>query len=148
MRDDGKTVVIKSDADADRAYAAHQLRIQGMSWPKIAELTGYASGKSAEVETRRYVQRAAAMMDREHREEALALEMDRLDALLLAVWDQAMSGDVKAVDSAVRIVGMRARILGLEQLPTQGAVTHNTVVVSGAKTEDYVQALKLVASGG
>lgn len=145
-REDGRPqlAVIKGSEIEAKAYQAHQLRVQGCSWTEVAEQLGYASRQSAETEVRRYLGRAAAMMDREQREQALALEMDRLDALLNAVWAKAMDGDTKAVDSAIRIVATRARILGLEAMP-QANVTHNTVVVTGAKTEDYVQTLKQLA---
>lgn len=145
MRKDGvpgKDVVKSADSPNSNAYKAHQLRVSGMSWTDIAPLTGYSSAKSAEVEVRRYLGRAAEMLSAEERAHALDLEMTRLDALLNAIWDQAMDGDVKAVDSCLRVISTRSRLLGLENPIATGTVTHNTVVVTGATTEDYVQKLQ------
>jgi hypothetical protein len=41
------------------------------------------------------------------------LELERLDALLRAVWDKAVGGDVKAIAAALKIVERRAALLGL-----------------------------------
>lgn len=40
-------------------------------------------------------------------------EMGRWEALLSSVWDEAMSGDVPAVGTALRIVQAECRLLGL-----------------------------------
>jgi hypothetical protein len=83
-------------------------------------------------------------MDNARKEEVLNLELARLDALQDAVWDQAMTGDTKAVDSALKVINMRAKLLGLEILAQNpSTVTNNTVVVSG-DTQDFIRSLKLV----
>ena len=46
-------------------------------------------------------------------EEALSLELMRLDSMLLMCWPAAMRGDLKAVDRVLRIEEQRARLLGL-----------------------------------
>jgi len=47
-------------------------------------------------------------------------EVARLDALQAALWDDALAGDVAAVDAVLRIVVTRCRVLGL--LPGPGKV--------------------------
>lgn len=42
------------------------------------------------------------------------LENARLDALQVALWDAAMTGDVQAVSAILRIVAARVRLNGLE----------------------------------
>jgi len=46
-------------------------------------------------------------------EEHLDLEVSRLNALQAAVWPAAMSGDLRALVVAARIVEARCRLLGL-----------------------------------
>ena len=46
-------------------------------------------------------------------DELRRLEVDRLDALQVAIWDDATNGDVRAVAAVVRIMHLRAKILGL-----------------------------------
>lgn len=42
-----------------------------------------------------------------------ALESERLDSLLQVAWPKAMSGDVGAINSCVRIISARVRLYGL-----------------------------------
>lgn len=128
----------------DKAYQAYQLHLGGESWIEVASRLGYESAKTAEVTARKYVQRAAMGMDMAKREEVLNTEMDRLDALQAAVWPTAMLGDTKAVDSVLKIMGHRAKLLGLDLvLAAGGTVNHNTVVVQG-DTQEFIRSLKLV----
>ena len=55
-----------------------------------------------------------ALEDREVEtiDELRQLEVERLDALQVAVWNDAMNGDVRAVGAVVRIMHLRAKILG------------------------------------
>ena len=46
-------------------------------------------------------------------DELRQLEVDRLDALQVAIWDDAMKGDLAAVKAVLRLVHLRAKILGL-----------------------------------
>jgi hypothetical protein len=128
IRDDGLPVIIE-----DKAHAAYMLKRSGQDWKTISQIVGYASPKVAEVEVKRYITDIAVRFDRDQREEVLTMELERLDALLNAIWDQAMSGDVKAVDSALRVINTRAKLLSLDQLTLEmsSTVTNNTVVVTG-----------------
>lgn len=139
VRDDGLPVVSE-----DKGYHAYQLKKAGYSWDEIAKFVGYTSGKVASVEVRRYITESASQLSIEQREEVLGIELDRLDSLLNAVWDTAMSGDTRAVDSALKVINMRSKLLGLDLLTqTAGTVTNNTVVVTG-NTEDFIKSLKMV----
>ena len=42
------------------------------------------------------------------------LEVQRLDAMLYAVWDDVLQGDANAVHTALRISERRSRLLGLD----------------------------------
>ena len=43
------------------------------------------------------------------------LELTRLDAPEVGLWDKAVSGDVKAVNAVLRIIEQRSRLLGLDK---------------------------------
>ena len=47
-------------------------------------------------------------------EEAFQINLDRLNQLLEAVWDQAMEGEVKPVMAALSIIDRQNRMMGLE----------------------------------
>lgn len=51
---------------------------------------------------------------RDAAEEYRALELDRLDALHLALWPQATKGNLGAVDRVLRVMQRRADLLGLD----------------------------------
>ena len=48
-------------------------------------------------------------------EQHRALELARLDALQVGLWDRAVGGDVKAVNAVLRIIEQRSRLLGLDK---------------------------------
>jgi hypothetical protein len=141
-RKDG--LAIRGTVIDDSAYEAYQLHIAGKDWETVAKTTGYANAKTAQVDVRRYIQRAAALMDLSKKEEVIGVELSRLDALQDAVWGAAMEGDTKAVDSVLKVMTHRSKLLGLELIAQDsGTVTNNTVVVQG-NTQDFIRSLRLV----
>lgn len=146
VRNDGQLVPeeVKDSLDAEKAYEAHKLRLAGYPWKIVAEQVGYANDQVAIVEVRAYLQKASLQMDEQRKAEALAMELDRLDTLQAALWPAAMGGDVRAVDSALRVMTLRAKLLGFDVAGEKGTTINKTLVVAG-NTEQYVQALKAIA---
>lgn len=145
--------VVRSDSDIvldkvgtkteQRRYDAWQMRLRGTDWEQICKTVGYSSVKVAQVDLRAYVLSCMVQTDEDHRQEVMTMELAKLDALQNAVWDAAMAGDTKAVDSALKVINTRMKLLGLDT-PTQGQqVTNNTVVVAGS-SEEFIQRLQLV----
>lgn len=58
-------------------------------------------------------------------EQHRAMELQRLDALQMGLWDRAEAGDVKAV---LRIIEQRSRLLGLDTLGTWKAEPKTVVL--------------------
>lgn len=141
-RSDGLALVPTWSTDEERHYRAHQLRLKGEDWAQVAKLCGYDSADSARIAVRAYLQRAAQSMAEEHRTEALQAEIERLNTLQASVWDQALDGDLKAVDTAVKIVVARAKLMGLDRDGEK--VTNNTVVVT---EQDFVKIMQAHAEG-
>lgn len=141
-REDG--VVVRGEAIDDNAYRAYHLHLGGKNWAEVAKLTGYASGESARVSVRQYITAAAVQLDLEKKSEVLELEMARLDVLQDAHWDAAITGtDIKSAEFVLKVMGHRAKLLGLDQVTSAGTVTNNTVVIGGT-TEEYIAGLRLV----
>lgn len=142
-REDG--LAIRGSIIEDPAYRAYQLNLGGKSWEEIARICGYANGKTAQVCVRQYITKAAVSMDVVKKEEVLDLEMARLDALQDAYWDAAVSGDdVKSAEFVLKVMGHRAKLLGLELISQGvGTIQSNTVVVQG-DTQEFIRSLRLV----
>lgn len=94
----------------ERQKHALELRKAGVPYSVIAERVGYkqASGAHAAVMS------AMKATIKEPANEVRKLELERLDALLLAVWAKATSGDTKAVMTALRVMERRSAFLGLD----------------------------------
>ncbi len=139
-REDGQLVpLIQSD---DRGYRAALHRARGMDWAEIARLEDYNSEVEARVSVTAYIQRAAMQMDEAHRVEALNLTMYRLDELLKKAWAQADEGDLKAIDTCLRIISQQAKLWGFEDRSER--VTNNTVIV---RPEDFAKTFQAHVEG-
>ncbi len=112
-----ETVVLPrvSGRHRDRALAsarkcrAIQLKLQGLTYQQIADELGYTSRGTVYkiVKTAQAIQLTGAV------EEHLDIEVSRLNALQAAVWPAAISGDLRALVVAARIIEARCRLLGL-----------------------------------
>ncbi|MFE2850568.1 hypothetical protein ACFXJO_05470 [Streptomyces lavendulae] len=98
---------------AERRAKAIRLKINGASYTEIAEQLGYSSRGSACSDVRRALEKHVI-------EEGLAveawreLELARLDILQKAVWEKAMEGDPRSIETALKILDRRAKMLGLD----------------------------------
>ncbi len=95
----------------DRERRALELRRAGHSYSEIGRKLGCGSSHR---DVTAYLDRVAEE-NAESARELVRLEVERLDALQAAVWDQAMAGQLGAVDRAVRIGERRAKLPGLER---------------------------------
>lgn len=87
-----------------------ELRRAGLTWQRIAEETGYADHTGAYAAYKRAIKRTQQQPADELREQ----ELDRIDRLQLALWPKAMKGEYQAVNSIIRILERRAKLLGLD----------------------------------
>lgn len=95
---------------AARRARAIELRAQGLTYEQIADALGYANRGTVY----RMVGRALEAQTVEAVDALRALEVERLDALQVAIWEKAMDGDVSSAREAIRIIAARCRLLGLE----------------------------------
>ena len=94
----------------EHQQAALKLRLTGMSHRAIAE----ALGVSDHTTIQGRIAGALKEIIREPAEAVLKMELERLDVMLLGLWKQAASGDLQALDRALKIQDRRARYLGLD----------------------------------
>ena len=93
----------------EKDQKALELRKEGHTYESISEQLGYSTPSAsykAVMRRLREVDRPAVSMLRE-------LEVQRLDAMLYAVWNDVLQGDANAVHTALRISERRSRLLGL-----------------------------------
>lgn len=124
----------------ERAYRAYQKRLGGESWADIAQAMKYPSPTSVKRDVDMLITKAANVASDDRKREVVEMELDRLDALQNAVWGMAMMGDFKAVDSTLKIMQHRARLLALGEESSGNTI--QTVIVAG---EDYVETLRGMA---
>ena len=94
------------------AADALAMRRAGMSYRQIARALK-CSPKKAWKLVQSELQRAGGESP-ETATEVLALELERLDALQTALWNEATSGNVAAIDRVLKIMERRARLMNLE----------------------------------
>lgn len=98
-----------------------QLRLSGASYREIGAVVGVNASTAY-----RHVRKAIAAIEKRCAEQAAEirrLELERLDALQMALWPRALNGDEKATRQVLRVMERRAALLGLDE----AAETERTV---------------------
>jgi hypothetical protein len=129
----------------DSAHQAHRLRVDGLPWSEIAVSTGYSSPAVCQMAVTAFLQKAAVRRTPDQQQAALQLELDRLDALQRGCWHAATKGEVKSALLALKIIEVRAKLLGLDQIPEDDAQPR-TIVIGGSSAE-YIAGCKRVIAG-
>lgn len=122
---------INNEFNTDQAL---QLRQAGASYRAIADKLGVSLGQAHS-----YVSEALAALAAENRDKTVELrqlELERLDRMMLAIWPLVVRGDLKSMNTALKIVAQRAKLLGLEA-PQQ----HEVTGLNGGKIEMEVDVL-------
>lgn len=102
----------KAEAATERRLQALELRKAGATYRAIGARLGVSEAQSyKDVQTE--LQRIAAE-SADVAADVRTLELERLDALLLALWAQAKQGNQGAVDRVLRVMERRAKLLGLD----------------------------------
>jgi len=111
----GKKGAAQQIALAERRVKALALRKAGASYRAIGEQLGVSYQAIAEDVA--YGLTALASELRIETEQLRALEAARLDDLQAALWSQVRTGNIKAIQTVLRIMERRARLLGLDMQP-------------------------------
>ena len=130
MGNSGKLSARKIES-AQRQQKAIDLRLAGATFEKIGDALGVSRQAAHKMVGRAVSQMAEDNADAIER--VRAIEVARLDRLLLGVWQPARSGDLRAVDRALKIMERRARLLGLDrpqglEISTSGEVVFEVTI--------------------
>lgn len=88
-------------AIAERRAQALELRKAGATIPQIAAKLGVAKSTAHDD-----VMKSIAALTREPAKAVLALELERLDAMLMGLWNSARGGDVFSIDRVLKIMDL------------------------------------------
>jgi hypothetical protein len=92
---------------------ALELRKAGATYQQIADKLGISLSGAGVCVSR--AMDALRLEVKEAAQQVLELELDRLDHMLLGLWDKARRGDTAAIDRVLKIQERRAKYLGLDQ---------------------------------
>jgi hypothetical protein len=98
----------KRIATAEKQRQALELRKAGVTYAVIAERLGWKTADGAH----KAVMTALRKTLQEPADAVRKLELERLDSMLLALATQVKNGNQGAIDRALRIMDMRAKLLG------------------------------------
>jgi len=126
-----------------RAWHAYQLKMAGLSLAEIAERQGFSSPGAVAKAIKDEIMSAAREIPKEDRDTILQLEMDRLNFAQSKIWPSVEYGDLKAIETLLKIIQVRSKLQGLDMIdPTSGT---NTVLVVGGSEADYIERLRNLA---
>ena len=128
----------------EKDQKALELRKEGHSYESISEQLGYST-RSASYKA---VMRRLRDMDRPAVSMLRELEVQRLDAMLYAVWNDVLQGDANAVHTALRISERRSRLLGLDAPHTVEARTRVDILSWNQAIRDFIGIHKEVFGDG
>ncbi len=86
------------------------LRMAGAGYERIAQIVGYADASGAY----RAFHRALARLIIDEPNEQRLLELSRLDAIQIPIFERAQRGDIEAIDTYLKIANRRAKLIGLD----------------------------------
>lgn len=139
--------VRKADEEAayhELALRAYKMRQSGEDWVSIAEKCGISINEARTLVGDAIAQ-ASALVGDGTRVQVLEMELSRLDVLQKSLWQQAVEGDTRSVETVLKVMHARARLLGLDELSTQNSqAAATTVVIASGSNEEYVAALKQI----
>lgn len=140
----GDPIAVPQDIveENDRTFRAAQMQLQGASWKAIALAEGYIDAAAAKADVKRYRDEAMALLTSHSRQELLALELARLDALQAAVWGQAMRGHLPAVNVVRDLIVTRVKIMQLDQPSPEESVTGPKTVVIPHDDDNFAAMLQ------
>ena len=105
----------------ERIARAFELRKAGLSYRRIADQLGYSH--EAVRQDINGMLNTITTETADNARELVALELARLDDMTVALWPEARHGDRKAIDSVLRIMERRAKLLGFDANPITKSVT-------------------------
>jgi hypothetical protein len=97
---------------AERIQRAFELRKAGKTLRQIAEMLGYSHEM-----VRKDITNVITTLQQDSKDiaqELMTIELARLDDMQFSVWPEARKGDRKSIETVLKIMERRAKILGLD----------------------------------
>ena len=110
-RNSGKASKTKSNG-TDRRRQAFELRKRGLSFDEIGDRLGITRQSAHALVTNMLTEMAE--QTKTDVKAVLEMELARLDTMIAALWTMAETGDLEAIDRAVKLMERRAKYLGLD----------------------------------
>jgi hypothetical protein len=107
-----------------RQNRALELKMAGATHTQIAEVLGYNSRNAVSLAIERALERDTSRVG-SARDEFRRITVARTERLIRGLWNNAIRGDLAAVDRVVKIMERQAKLLGLDA-PTQVTITDET----------------------
>lgn len=114
----------------DKERRVLELRRAGVTFDVIAQEVGYSNASGAHHAYTRALKRT---LQNAGADEMREVELDRLDRLQRFAWTAAAQGNLRAIETILRIMGRRAKMLGLD-MPVK--VEQEVTVWSGDSSID------------
>jgi hypothetical protein len=111
---------------AERKLEAFALRKAGASYTQIGAKLGFSPAAAYAAVVAHL--RELAEKTNEITEDVRRLEIERLDAMLLGLWQQAAQGNEVKVDRVIKIMDQRAKLLGLYAPEKHEIATHEAML--------------------
>lgn len=102
-------------AVTERQLPALEYRRMGYTYAQIAEMLGYSSAQGAF----KAVESVLRRISREPTEDVVLLELERVDALFVRPYQDALAGDLAALAACLSLMERKSRLLGLDP-PVKG----------------------------
>ena len=149
---EGSPVAVPEDivVASERPYRAYLLKQGGHSWESIALAEHYPDWKAARADVKRYLEEGSSLISDFSRKQLMELMLGRLDALNMAIWVQAMKGNLPAVNSSLAITAQTIKLLRLDQDvrdDDDDSMAGRTVVVP-SDDDGYSEALQVASKNG
>ncbi len=97
---------------AENTKRAYDLRRAGISYREIAQTLGVSLDTAFHYVNDVLVE--TATLTTNLREEVRQLEIERLDSMLSGIWARASAGNERSVETVLKIMDRRSRLLGLD----------------------------------
>lgn len=125
----------------DKERRVIELRRAGLTFDVIAQEVGYSNASGAHHAYTRALKKTLVSAGADEMRET---ELDRLDRLQRFAWPQASQGNLRAIETILRIMGRRAKLLGLDA-PLKAEVT---TYEGGTEIDREVQRLVALLDSG
>lgn len=130
----------KSIEVREKDRKALELRKAGASYELIAKQLGYADSSGAYKSVKRSMQSIIS----EPAEELRQVEYERLNQMLLSIWERVQLGELGAIDRALSIMDRIGRLYGLnapQRTEIDQRISQGVMIVNGSK-EEYLSAIR------